>query len=65
MLQNEAVYDDSCFTIVDNGSMIAFNHPDIDSLLEKLQQDRSFNHNTRDTHINLNCNKNNLNMNSH
>jgi hypothetical protein len=42
MLQNEAVSDDSCFTVVDNGSMIAFNHPDIDSLLEKLQQDRSF-----------------------
>jgi hypothetical protein len=65
MLQNENVCVDSCFMIVDNSSMIAFDHPDFDSLLEKLQQDRSFSHNTRDTHINMNCNKNNLNMNSH
>jgi hypothetical protein len=65
MLQNKAVYDDSYFTIVDNGSMIALSHPDIGSLFEKLQQDRSFSHNKRDTHINMNCNKNNSNMNSH
>ena len=65
MLQDEAVYDGSCFTIVDNCSMIAFNHLDIDSLLEKLQQDRKFSHNTRDTHISMNCNKNNSNGNSH
>jgi hypothetical protein len=65
MLQNEAVYDSGCFTIVDNFSMIAFNHPDLDSLLEKLQQDRNFSHNKRDTHTEMNCSKKNSNMTSH
>jgi hypothetical protein len=49
MLQNKAVYDVCCFTVVENGFMIAFDHPDIDCLLEKLQQDRSFSHSERKT----------------
>jgi hypothetical protein len=35
--------------LVENGFMIAFDHPGIDCLLEKLQQDGSFSHNVRDT----------------
>lgn len=62
MLQNEAVYDVSCFTTVDNRSMIAFNHPDTDSMLDKLEQDRSFSHKKEPPHIIMNCNKKNSNM---
>lgn len=39
MLRNKTIDDLSCFTIVENGFMIAFNHPDIDCLFENLQQD--------------------------
>jgi hypothetical protein len=38
MLQNKTVDDVCCFTIAENGFMIAFNHPHINCLLENLQQ---------------------------